>query len=493
MKKTKMFRLWVAIAAIIAVFFAHSYVNAASYPYLTLVSSQSSLVFEKGKKVDIKFRAYTGGHSSCKYFIEIRKDSINGSKVAETQGEYSITTDCTIGWNTAEYNPGKYVLKVSCQYYEDYYWHSPYDGEQVYDITLKGEYASGECGASLTWRLTDDHVLTISGSGNMKSYSYGGAPWNDMTLSGVYAVEDLIEKVVINEGVTSIGNNAFYDCDSLTEIKLPSTLKSIGEGAFEHSALERITIPNSVTSINKYTFSYCSNLVSVELSSGLKAIPSWAFEYCSSLESIVFPEGITGIGNDAFRGCYSLETITLPKTIKKIDNSAFQNCSSISKVIYNGTKEMWNAIDISTYNNGTLLSAELKCLGNNSSANSGSKDKWVNTSNGWMYQTSSGEYVRNNWKQISGSWYYFNDSGIMLTGWQKISGSWYYLNGGKMVTKWKKISGAWYFFKGDGTMASGWKKISGIWYYFDGGKMVTGTKVIGGKTYKFSSDGAWIS
>ena len=511
MKKAKAAKLWIVIAAIITVFFVNSTANAASYPFLTLVSSQSSLVFEKGQKVDIRFKAYTGGYSKCKYFIEIRQDSINGSKVAETEGEYSNTTDCTIGWNTAEYNPGKYVMKVYCQYYENYYWHTPYDADQVYDITLKGEYASGECGSGLTWRLTDDHVLTISGSGNMKSYSFGQAPWNSISLNGIYNVEDLIEKIVINEGVTGIGNSAFYDCDSLREISLPSTLKMIGESAFDDSSLERIEMPDSVTVLGKYVFSGCGNLSYVKLSAGLKAIPYRAFDDCSFLSSIIIPKGVTSIGASAFSGCSALEQITLPSSLKAVENSAFEDCSSLSSVIYYGTGSTRNAIEFGSWDNDYLLNASWIYKG--TSGESVSANKWVSTANGWKYQLSNGAFAQNEWKKIGGSWYYFNAGGIMLKGWQQISGSWYYLNSGKMVTgwkkiagnwyyfgssgkmatKWKKIGGSWYYFGGNGKMVTGWKKIGGKWYYFNSGKMVTGTKTIGGKTYKFSSDGKLIS
>ena len=504
MKRNRMVKVWAIAAVLIMMFFIRFSAEAASYPYLTMVSQYSSMTFRKGEKVDFTFRAYTGGRSSCRYSLVLYQDSVTGSKVAEAEGEYSITTDCTIGWNTAEYNPGKYVLKVSSEYYENYRWHSTYDGEQIYDITLTGEYASGKCGPSLTWKLTDDHVLTISGSGNMSNYSMGDAPWNEITLKNIWDVEDLIEKIVIGNGVTSIGNNAFYDCDSLREISLPATLKMIGESAFYNSSLEKIEMPDSVTAINERSFNGCSNLYSVKLSSKLKAIPSWAFNDCTMLDSIVIPEGVTIIDYAAFDGCLALEKITLPITLKTIGSSAFDDCSSLSTVIFNGSSQQWSTIEIKSTNNESLLSASVKYMN--------TYGKWVKTSAGWKYQISeNGAVAKNTWKKIDGAWYYFDASGVMLNKWQKISGYWYYLSGGKMTTGWKKISGGWYYFGNDGRMVNGWKKISGNWYYFSGGKMVTGwkkinggwyyfsggkmvtgSKVIDGKTYKFSSSGKMI-
>ena len=122
--------------------------------------------------------------------------------------------------------------------------------------------ASGTCGAegnngdNLTWILDDEGVLTISGTGAMASWNWKGSPW--------YANKDKIESVVIEDGVTSIGANAFDGCSGLTSITIPSSVTSIGEHAFYGcSGLTSITIPNSVTSIGTSAFSGCSGLTRV--------------------------------------------------------------------------------------------------------------------------------------------------------------------------------------------------------------------------------------
>ena len=122
--------------------------------------------------------------------------------------------------------------------------------------------ASGTCGAeenngdNLTWILDDEGVLTISGTGVMASWNWKGSPW--------YANKDKIESVVIEDGVTSIGANAFDGCSGLTSITIPSSVTSIGEYTFDGcSGLTSITIPNSVKSIGTSAFSGCSGLTRV--------------------------------------------------------------------------------------------------------------------------------------------------------------------------------------------------------------------------------------
>lgn len=120
-------------------------------------------------------------------------------------------------------------------------------------------------------------------------------------------------------------------------------------------------------------------------------------------------------------------------------------------------------------------------------------DSWKTSSSGWWYQTGSG-YAKG-WKQIGGTWYYFDSNGWMKTGWQSISGKWYYFNGsGAMVTGWKSLSGSWYYFNKSGAMVTGWQSIGGKWYYFDGsGTMLTGWQKSSGKWYYLDASGAMVA
>lgn len=123
-------------------------------------------------------------------------------------------------------------------------------------INASAAVSSGICGENLTWVLDDEGTLTISGMGTMKSYWSGNAPWYDMRNS--------IKKVVIESGVTNIGNHAFYNCTNLTDITISDSITSIGSSAFNYCrGLVEITIPSSVASIDENAFYSCSKLHNV--------------------------------------------------------------------------------------------------------------------------------------------------------------------------------------------------------------------------------------
>ena len=226
---------------------------------------------------------------------------------------------------------------------------------------LKGETYSGECGTNVTWNLdTSTGLLNISGNGEMCSYtSYDSYPW--------YSYRSQIKKVVISKGVTSIGDYAFYGCESLSSvtissdpkltsignaafrectslssIEIPSNVTSIGEFAFVCTSLSSIEIPSSVTSIGDEAFSGCSKLSSVTISSDSKltSIGNAAFEGCTSLSSIEIPSSVTSIGDYAFYYCTSLSSIEIPSSVTSIGKSAFYYCTSLSDVKYCGESEI---------------------------------------------------------------------------------------------------------------------------------------------------------
>ena len=154
---------------------------------------------------------------------------------------------------------------------------------------------------NVTATLYDDDSLVISGTGNMKDWtSYPYAPWYSS-----YA--DKIKSVTIEEGVATIGDYAFYDCDSLTSIVIPDSVTTIGSHAFYYcDSLTSIVIPDSVTTIGGSAFHGCDSLTSIVIPDSLTIIGSHAFYGCSSLTSVVIPNSVTTIGYYAFAYCYSL-------------------------------------------------------------------------------------------------------------------------------------------------------------------------------------------
>ena len=179
---------------------------------------------------------------------------------------------------------------------------------------------------NLTWTLTADGTLTISGTGAMKDYNAAE------NLSPAYMNSD-VKKVVIEDGVTSIGELAFFKCSSLTNITIPDSVTCIEYAAFHGcSSLSSITIPNSVTSIGIYAFVICSSLTSITIPDSVTSIGTYAFSGCRSLTSITIPDSVTSIGAYAFQSCSNLTSITIPDSVTSIGASAFNSCSGLTSI-----------------------------------------------------------------------------------------------------------------------------------------------------------------
>ena len=205
--------------------------------------------------------------------------------------------------------------------------------------------ASGSCGEKLTWTLSSDGTLTISGEGAMYDYALGTgsglAPWSEwsqefintiafaedceITHIGNYAFRCMysLESILIPNSVTTIGEGAFESCTALSLVSLPNGLTEIGKLAFAYSmGLEQISFPDSLTKIGAGAF-LRSGLTSVRLPNGLKEISDQLFDRCGALETVEVPDTVEVIGKWAFQDCSELSTITIPAGITEIGESAF--------------------------------------------------------------------------------------------------------------------------------------------------------------------------
>ena len=215
-------------------------------------------------------------------------------------------------------------------------------------------YDSGSCGENVTWTLTADGTLTISGTGAMTDYTYDSrSPW--------YSCRTYIKRVVMQQGVTSIGDHAFWDCSGLTSVTIPDGVTSIGDYAFAYCvSLTSATIPEGVTSIGGSAFSGCSGLTSVTIPSSVTSIGWSAFENCTALTFMTIPESVTYISEEVFSNCIRLARVTIPKSVTEISSKAFYYCDSLTDVYYAGTAADWAKISISE-GNEDLLAAALHC------------------------------------------------------------------------------------------------------------------------------------
>ena len=230
--------------------------------------------------------------------------------------------------------------------------------ETVEDIALFADnadvIASGVCGENgdnLTWVLTVDGALTISGSGEMEDYSSERLDGKYRTTAPWGAYSEQITAVVLEHDVTSIGDYAFSRC-RLTSVMIPDGVISIGSDAFNWcSRLTSVTIPDGVTDISRGAFFYCSSLTSVTIPDSVTSIGGYAFCGCGSLASVTIPESVTSIGGDAFGGCGNLTSVTIPESVTSIGDSAFTYCSKLENVYYGGDDQRWKKIEIGVNNN----------------------------------------------------------------------------------------------------------------------------------------------
>ena len=277
--------------------------------------------------------------------------------------------------------------------------------------------AEGQCGDSLTWSLSEDGMMTISGMGRMWDFrndadyfDYHECPWEEM--------KDDITRVVFTEGISYVGADAFFGCNNLTNVEfadsikeighfafsydrklgnftLPTNLESIGQDAFCMTAITAIDIPGSVSWVDACICEGCEKLASVlfcfreEEGYGMGNSP---FRFCTALESIEveeghgalhtkdgalyladtlmqYPpgrkdascyveEGCSDIQQMAFEGASYLQKLWLPRSIKSISRSAFEECYALQNVTYEADEAWWNNIEI-LEDNEPLLSATL--------------------------------------------------------------------------------------------------------------------------------------
>lgn len=217
------------------------------------------------------------------------------------------------------------------------------------------EETSGPCGDNVTWKL-EAGVLTISGSGDMTDYS-------EMYPSPWFNHADSIQRVVVENGVVSVGNMAFYQCANLTTVVLAESVTVLGSLTFSDcSSLQQIYMPK-VQEMGWACFYDCKALVNIELPYTLTYIGDKAFYGCRSLAGITIPASVTHLGNSTFTycsnmvyanvlghieqlpywtfyGCSALWELYLPNTINSVEYDAVAECPNLYTIDYGGSIEV---------------------------------------------------------------------------------------------------------------------------------------------------------
>ncbi len=169
-------------------------------------------------------------------------------------------------------------------------------------------------------------LLAVVGDGDMNNYNSSTQPWKDSRSN--------ITEAEIEDGITNIGNYAFYGCTNLATVNIPNSVTNIGSNAFNGCTnLVSVNIPNSVTTIAYAAYSGCTSLTQITIPNTVKTISGSVFEGCSNLTTVTLPNSITAINSYTFAECSNLTNITIPESVTIIDSYAFSSCTSLTEIV----------------------------------------------------------------------------------------------------------------------------------------------------------------
>lgn len=190
---------------------------------------------------------------------------------------------------------------------------------------------SGTCGENLTWVLDEEGTLTISGTGEMNSWSgdssdesgNGRVPWDD----------ENVHRIVIEEGVTSIGDYAFFMCTECTEVQLADSITKIGNWAFAYcGGVSEIKLPEQLASIGELAFRSCNSLIDLVIPEGTISIGAKAFYMCENLESISIADSVKFLGEDTFIFCGELRKVKWSAGLETIESESFYDSNKLTEI-----------------------------------------------------------------------------------------------------------------------------------------------------------------
>lgn len=231
-------------------------------------------------------------------------------------------------------------------------------GEKTGDVTLY-----------VKWTVTAENVVTAINNLTEGTHSICVVgKIDETTVKNIGAALRSNENAKVNldlsktTGLEDIPSWAFEDCTSLTNIKIPTSVTSIGTGTFMGcTGLTDVEFLANVRTISGAMFRECTSLTCIKIPESVRIIDNAAFYKCTSLTNIELPESVISIDNYVFYECISLTNIEISESVTKIGRSVFYGCSSLTTVNYMSTIEQWKKIDISEIENDSLLTAKIIC------------------------------------------------------------------------------------------------------------------------------------
>ena len=273
---------------------------------------------------------------------------------------------------------------------------------------------SGACGDNVTWKLTSDGTLTISGKG--ATYDFLDENYNRNAPWSTDALRPTVKKVVVNKGVTYLGTCAFTNCTNLTSVSLPTGLQELGADVFKDcSKLTSVTIPSGVTSVSGDLFYGCTALQTVSLPDSLTAFGGCTFMNCTSLTSVRLPASARAVSWQMFRNCTKLTTVTIPRAISVVGANAFNGCTALKTVNFGGNQADWKAMTINP-GNTPLTTATVKytsVTALSAPTLTGSEDRYGCPDLKWGAITGAAKYEiwRGEASSLGGRYYYSSEDG----------------------------------------------------------------------------------
>ena len=224
------------------------------------------------------------------------------------------------------------------------------------------------CGENVTATLSRNndgdgtYTMTIRGTGPMENYDFLSCrdmPWRDAIPK--------IKRLIVDDGVTSLGDcvlhgfDGKHDAESLEEVTLPEGLTYLGNYAFFGAAkLKSITLPSTLTTIGLAAFDECAGLTDITIPSDVKTIKEGAFGGCTGLTSVTIPDKVETLGQNVFEGCTQLTSINIPKRVKSMGARMFGYCDALTCITFEPGSNLRNIATNGSWELFTATSSELK-------------------------------------------------------------------------------------------------------------------------------------